>query len=53
MKEIIKPGHKKFKTTCDTCGCEFTYTKNDIYGNGIHCPECYRYIIHKLENAID
>ena len=53
MMEIIKPGHKKFKTTCDRCGCEFTYTKNDICYSDIHCPECGNYIVHKLENAID
>ena len=52
MIEIIKSGHKKFKTTCDRCGCEFTYTQNDLYYN-LYCPCCGASIVHKLENAID
>ena len=60
MIEIIKPGHKKFKATCDRCSCEFTYTQNDVDmcdGNCcplICCPECGKYyIMHKPENVID
>lgn len=52
MIEIVKPGHKKFKATCDDCGCEFTYTNND-YFNSLNCPCCGSFVPHKLENAID
>lgn len=30
MKTIIKPGKKTYKTTCEQCGCEFTYQDEDI-----------------------
>lgn len=41
MKTIIKPGKKTYKTTCEQCGCEFTYQdedeieeKGDMFING-------------------
>ena len=44
MIKIIKHGNK-FKTTCNKCGCEFTYQIKDLKSglfskNYIECPDC-------------
>lgn len=57
MIKIIKEGIRKI-TTCDKCGCEFSYEHEDIevidisdmFGNltitkKIECPQCKHYII--------
>lgn len=54
MKTIIKPGIKTYKTTCEQCGCEFTYQDEDIItskgyfdvdkaltlSEEVTCPDC-------------
>lgn len=39
MIEIIKPGTKE-KISCKSCGCLFSYEKEDIEIKYITCPQC-------------
>ena len=54
MKTIIKSGRKTYITTCERCGCEFSYQDDDIITEGdaalasklasykkfVECPFC-------------
>ena len=50
MIEVIKHGNNNLHATrdgkCDSCGCEFKYTRNDCYWSRpllsyiLTCPEC-------------
>ena len=51
MKEVIKHGSFRkenpiFVCDCRQCGCQFTYTTEDIfrsltyYSESVQCPEC-------------
>lgn len=53
MIKIVKPGRTaeqipQYKKTCDRCGCEFTFSHNDILSlyrgrtsiGVINCPTC-------------
>lgn len=49
MKKILKRGYKEI-TECKTCGCEFSYDKEDVemkdtdnykgYKQYVVCPQC-------------
>lgn len=49
MIKIIKDGQKVFTNKCDTCGCEFSYEKEDIALGSVMCPCCGFYVIHKIK----
>ena len=49
MIEIIKPGNRKFTTTCTKCNCEYSYELSDIIGDGTYCPCCNKYIPHTTQ----
>lgn len=38
--KIIKEGVKEFNITCPSCGCEFTYEKEDVHNSQVICPCC-------------
>ena len=44
MAKVIKPGKKEFIGNCNRCGCEFSYTLEELKAQYplkfIHCPEC-------------
>ena len=45
MPKVIKPGKKEFIGNCRQCGCEFSYTLEELMEQYhpikfIHCPEC-------------
>lgn len=51
MKRIIKPGHIA-RTTCTSCGCEFTFEREDVLlgnqfdsDNIVTCPCCGNAIV--------
>ena len=45
--KIIKQGVKEFHITCQYCGCEFTYEKEDIHNSEVICPCCSKGLPHK------
>ena len=45
--KIIKQGVKEFHITCNYCGCEFTYEKEDIRNSEVICPCCSNSLPHK------
>ena len=45
--KIIKQGVKEFHITCQYCGCEFTYEKEDVYNSEVSCPCCSKGLPHK------
>ena len=48
MKNIIKHGCATYSKTCPSCGCVFTYEKEDItISHTVVCPECDCYIEHR------
>lgn len=52
--KILKHGEKIFKATCEVCGCEFTYTADDLQedtfkNHFIECPDCKEPISHIYE----
>ena len=54
MIKILKHGKKIFKATCEVCGCEFTYTTEDLQedtfkNHFIECPDCKEPISHSDE----
>ena len=67
MIRIIRPGTRK-KTECDTCGCEFTYEKEDVKEASpdpfrmvrqkeiqkeiVQCPQCGREIVIKQTKGV-
>lgn len=44
MPKVIKPGKKEFIGNCRQCGCEFSYTLEELEAqypfNSVPCPEC-------------
>lgn len=55
MIKIIKSGKKEFHAICPSCGCEFTYEKEDLSGKDyigaldyVTCPECGMPISHLM-----
>jgi DNA-directed RNA polymerase subunit RPC12/RpoP len=44
--KVIKPGRDDYRAVCDQCGCEFTYTLDDVQhnyiygGDAVRCPHC-------------
>lgn len=51
MIKIIKSGKKEFHAICPSCGCEFTYEKEDLNRtNSVKCPECNMPIPHSTVN---
>lgn len=41
MIKIIKHGQTEFNCTCDRCGCEFTYEREDVtLSSFVICPDC-------------
>lgn len=54
MIEIIKRGTKEI-ADCKTCGCQFTYEKEDVVNKSdgtykgfkeyVICPQCYKEVI--------
>ena len=42
--KIIKHGKKEFQTICSRCGCEFSYTLEELLSNypvkTVNCPDC-------------
>lgn len=57
MIKIIKSGKKEFHATCPSCGCEFTYEKEDFNGTDydgveyVKCPECGTPVSHSAINT--
>lgn len=48
MKNIITHGCATYSKTCPSCGCVFTYEKEDItISHTVVCPECDCYIEHR------
>ena len=45
--KIIKQGVKEFHITCQYCGCEFTYEKEDVHNSEVICPCCSKGLPHK------
>ena len=45
--KIIKQGVKEFHITCQYCGCEFTYEKEDVHNSEVICPCCSNSLPHK------
>lgn len=45
--KIIKQGIKEFHITCQYCGCEFTYEKEDVHNSEVICPCCSNSLQHK------
>ena len=45
--KIIKQGVKEFHITCQYCGCEFTYEKEDVHNSEVICPCCLINLPHK------
>lgn len=56
MIKIIKKGKKEFTRTCLTCGCEFSYSLEDltvtITRRTIKCPCCGKEITHDQDFQI-
>ena len=45
MPKVIKSGKKEFIGNCSLCGCEFSYTLEELHTKytpckSIRCPEC-------------
>ena len=56
MKEILKHGANKFIGTCNICGCQFSYSLQDLTvggGNCLYCPECDHIVVHSLNNRVE
>ena len=51
MKKVIESGKKEFIAVCSRCGCKFSYELEDVFGGGIHCPECGDYIVHPKQDT--
>lgn len=55
MPKIIKPGKKEFIGTCKRCGCEFSYTLDELKAQYplkfVHCPECNEEYYHPDQNT--
>lgn len=57
MIEVIKHGQTKFTVICPICGCEFTYTLEDLKDSEkldlqykkksmVECPDCHSEVDH-------
>jgi hypothetical protein len=55
MIKVIKHGRRglTFKTTCEVCGCEFTYELCDIEGNSVLCPDCWSWVTDKKRQPVE
>ena len=66
MIKVIKHGKNPFKTTCESCGCVYSFSKSDIsvqddqetFGIGcfcyfIKCPDCKSKFIWQEMNELE
>ena len=53
MVKVLKYGNKTFKKECPMCGCEFTYSQEDLCGVGILCPGCGTMLEHNFSDMLD
>jgi len=50
--EILKKGTDTYYATCEKCGCEFTYQREDVHthysrvGDYVACPTCGHAHLH-------
>ena len=55
--KIIKPGKKEFIGTCSRCGCEFSYTLEELKAQYplkyVLCPECDKEYYHPDQNICE
>lgn len=47
MIKILKQGNENYRATCTSCGCEFEYENEDVWGNLVKCPCCGKYVAHR------
>lgn len=54
MIEVIKHGQRgmTFITTCEVCGCEFTYNLCDVELGSVLCPDCWSWVTDKIRQPI-
>lgn len=50
MKTVIKHGYVIYRTTCNTCGCYFSYELGDIEKGVVTCPDCGNMCSHHQSN---
>ena len=57
MPKVIKSGKKEFITVCNRCGCEFTYTLDELLANYplkyVKCPDCGNECHHPDQNSLE